>query len=426
MDIGRMGSLQPGMHLKGFRNASSGNNSPAASGDSFTPGDNSSVKHNDLKKAADLLMKKNKIEVKDEWSVRGGGTPSVVNEKHVLMGSPSDNVRALDITTGEEKWNAGISGSVTEGKDGSLFVSGKDTALRCLDPETGNEKWNINFDSPVQVFKVGDDGAVYARTPSTFYEIDPQAGEIKWQLDNMGTPAIADDGKVFISDGFVAVKQLDRDNGSFIWMNTIVGSCQLPPTTGKNGDLYVAADSGIISALDQNTGKTRWRFDTEDTFVQSPLVGANGDVLVNNGNQNVYAFDPETGNQKWFFNGSEKSGHSDGQNNVKSFAAFGSDGSILFAGGNRSLGLNSRNGKVLWEKNIPSEISAAPIQDKDGRIFLACSDKKTYAIKVPGIKDLLKEGMAGEIPADSAEENPEIKKGDDFVDIGGVRLKVNK
>ncbi len=418
-----MNSLHSGTHLNSFRNAASGNTSPGTPGDSFTPGDNSSVKHNDLKKAADLLMKKNKIEVKDEWSVRGGGTPSVVNEKFILLGSPSDNVRALDITTGEEKWNAGINGSVTAGKDGSLFVSGKDTALRCLDPENGREKWNINFDSPVRVFKVGDDGSVYARTPTTFYEIDPQAKEIKWQLDCMGEPAIADNGKVFISDGFVAVKQLDRDNGSFIWMNTIVGSCQLPPTTGKNGELYVAADSGIISALDQNTGKTRWRFDTEDTFVQPPLLGANGDVIVNNGNQNVYAFDPETGNQKWFFNGSGNSGNLDGQESTGTFISLGADGSILFAGGKRLCGLNPRNGKILWEKKLNGEITDAPIQGKDGRVYFTCSDKKAYAVRIPGIREMLTEEVSGNtVP----EENPEIKQGDDFVDIGGVRLKVNK
>ena len=418
MDIGKMGNIQPNLPINAHGKAGSTEDPFGKVSDSFVHSDSSSVKQPDLRKAADLLLRKGARPIRDEWSVESNGTPLVISNKNLIIGGFGVQTKALDPKSGEEKWTAEVKGNVVEGKDGTLYAAGSNKTMSALDPDTGREKWSMDFDFDVQIFKVGDDGTVFAKTSNTTYAVDPEKREVIWQCKTLGMPHVGDRGEVIISDGYNDVTRIDPATGKEMWTFNTLGKCNCPPATGKNGDVYACDYLGKMTAIDPDTGKKKWEFETDSSIIDAPLIGPDGDIYVNNCNQHIYAVDPETGKQKWRFDG-------EGFNN--SFASFAPDGSIMFAGGDNLYVLDPKDGTKLWEKKMPGAIPDAPIQGKDGRIYLHCWDKKVHSVRLPGSKDLPMEDTEAETELpDSTDQNHEIKHGDHFVDIGGVRLTVNK
>ncbi len=420
MDIGKMGNIQPNTTLQGYNKAGSMENPFGKVADSFVPGNKQDIKQPDLKKAAQLLMKKLDKQATESWSINADGLdgPSIIGEKRLVIGGFTTPVKAVDPETGADKWTSDLKGLVVEGKDGTLFVAGGSKTMTALDPETGKAKWSMDFNFDARVVKVGEDGTVYARTSNTIYAIDPEKQGIKWECKTIGEPEISEDRRIIVTDGFNDVSRINPDTGKPMWTYNTIGKCNSTPAFGKNGDVYACDYLGKMTAIDPETGKKKWEFRTDSSILDTPLIGPNGDIYVNNCNQHLYAVDPETGQKKWQFDG-------EGFNN--SFASFAPDGTIVFAGGDNVYGVNPKTGMKLWEKKMPGAVDRTPIQGKDGKVYVKCWDKKIHCIKTPDIQDLMKQNIDTESePPEAENKNLEIKSGSKFVDIGGVRLKVNQ
>ena len=417
MEINKNYGAQSMGNLKGFKKAGAEGASFANISDSFQRG-GKPEKQADLKKAASVLFKKNIKDIDFDWTVEDKGSPSVINDKNVITGGFDAPVRSLDPATGDEKWSSEYKGYVDEGKDGTIYVSTNEKSLVSLDPDSGKENWKMDFDRDVRVISVEDDGTIYAKSAVDFMVIDSKEQKVKWKCRAMGYPQIGKDNNVYVSDGYHEVKGVDPSTGKDLWTFQTTGKNQAAPGIGKNGDIYTVDYLGAMNALDPKTGETKWKFDTDSSILQTPLVGEDGTIYVNNCNQNLHAVDPETGKEKWHFTG-------DGFNS--SNARFAPDGSILFSGGDMMYGIDPKNGKKLWEKKAPGHLDGVAMAGKDGRVYFKCKYKNVYSFKTGLIGKTTEEKIADKIESmEEPESNREITKGKGFVDIGGIRLKVNE
>ena len=153
------------------------------------------------------------------WQFHTGGvtysSPSVTNDT-VYVGSGTQNVYAIDIETGKEKW------TYTGGKDsvwgspaiayGNLYVQDLSGHVHALDINNGNLIWlyrtlatgNTSVSSPAVA-----NGVVYVGSQDkNIYALDAYTGNVLWQYQTDGavysSPAISN-GKLFVSsdDGYL-------------------------------------------------------------------------------------------------------------------------------------------------------------------------------------------------------------------------------
>jgi predicted dienelactone hydrolase len=145
----------------------------------------------------------------------------------VYSGSTDGYLYAVDVQTGQEKWNfktGGLSGlSAPTIVTGVVYVGSSDYHLYALDGQTGQEKWRFKTGGIVGSSPAVANGVVYFGSADHYlYALDSQTGQQKWQFKTKGsvlTPAIA-------------------------------------------GDLlYVGSNDGSLYAVDRQTGQQKWRFE---------------------------------------------------------------------------------------------------------------------------------------------------------------------
>ena len=91
----------------------------------------------------------------------------------------------------------------------------------------------------------------------------------------------------------------------------------------------------------------------------------------------VRAIDPQTGNKKWDFKMVDYT-----ESGILTTAS-----DLLFSGGKEGnfLGLDARNGELLWKTNLGGTIASGPITyQANGRQYVAvCADNALYAFGLP-------------------------------------------
>ena len=376
----------------------------------------------DLRKAAQVLLQNEElIEVKDLWENDQRGIAFCANSERVVMGSYNDKVTAVDPTSGKVKWETEHKGFVTEGKDGTLFVSGTDKNLYALDPKTGKDKWSKEFESDVRVFDTGDDGTLYARSGGNVIALDPDTREIKHQCKVIGDPVMGKDGMVY-GGGPDAhkLRAYDLKTGEQKWETNTQGMVRCAPAVSKDGKtVYVGeVKSNCLVAYDAKTGKQKWRYDTGHGIVASPIVNDDETVIVGNiwPGAKLFGINPDTGKLKWTF---------DSKDDFRDGLAFAPDGTLLAPTGCFVNAIDPKYGKLKWKKEGKSYVFAPPVVGSEGRMYFGTNGAGMHCIQDPKMVEhyLKEEGI--EVPIE-AEKNLTIEQGKGFIEIGGVKLRVNK
>ncbi len=179
-------------------------------------------------------------------------------------------IHAVDVSTGEKKWNQCGAGDVTSaptvGKDGTIYFgskkvyeskwSGEDNnVLHAVSPED-SVKWEYGpiesiLSSPAQ----GKNGVLYAGSgDGMFYAID-ENGEFKWSYETIG----ASDEKSIHSSAAI----------------------------DANGSIYFGSEDQHVYALN-NDGTLQWKYNTGNMVGASPAIGPGGTIYIGSGN-NLYA-----------------------------------------------------------------------------------------------------------------------------------------
>ncbi len=365
-------------------------------------------------------MRKKTDNPQDIWENKEEGIVSAADSKRVVLGNYYSRVKAVDPDSGELLWTSDIRGLVAEGKDKSILVSGPDKFITGLNGDTGTVSWKKEFPAKVEIFDVADDGTIYASSPGKIYALDPKTHEITGECQVFGKPAVGKNGMIF-SGGPDAYKvaAYDFKTGEKKWEIVPEGMVRCAPAVGKDGTVYVGMEvSNSMVALDPDTGKEKWTFKAGGNIAISPAVGPDGTVYLGDCGKpsHLYAIDPDTGKEKWRFQGKD---------DFRSGIDFLPDGTVVAPTDCDANAINPHTGSLLWSKKGKSYLQAPPIAGTEGRLYMGTNGKGMHCFRDPLIpEDELTENPAGgESPDD---KNLQITSGKGFIDIGGVRLKVNE
>jgi outer membrane protein assembly factor BamB len=251
-------------------------------------------------------------------------TPIVTNGV-VYMQDLGDNVYALDLATGQVKWEYRVSSKVVEGGPNGVAVAG---------------------------------GVVYGDTMSTVFALSAKTGKTIW----------ADKDLLNSGQGTFGI-QPQVANGS-VYLASSIG-------TGPNG--------GVLLALDAATGKVAWRFNTvlpagsnaaTSRFGtgggwETPLVGSDGSVTFGIGNPYQTAaqaiadpsaqlytdsevnLDAATGKLRWYYQGVTNDFMDHDMQTSPIAASINGEPAVIGSG---KMGvvyaMNASTGKLIWKTPV--------------------------------------------------------------------------
>lgn len=304
----------------------------------------------------------------------------------------------LDASTGRELWKA----EKADGEDLKAFFSSPaltedrkwlivgqglhadaDCSLLCFNAETGDFKWKVKTtlhieSSPaikgdlvvVGAGAIEDNDHKPTSDPGYVFAVQISTGKELWRhkvADPESSPAIADDGTVYIGSGFngnaiVALrsetddvlkqKNLPRELWKTPAKFPITGPVTLVDDLvivgGGNGD-FVYEDpkpAGVVMALDRKTGAVKWEIKTE-AAVLGRIVARNGKLFCPVRNGQVVALNLADGQVLWRQSVSGKSP-------VLAGVALSADGNTVFAvskDGYLAL-LNAANGNIIEKHTL--------------------------------------------------------------------------
>ena len=418
------------MEIRNFNQYQQNANKPSVKGssgnavffyttDAFKPGTKDDKPLPDLKKAAEALFKQEVSEIKDLWENKEEGIVYAANGRRVVLGGYDTEIKAVDPSDGKLLWKSEVKGMLQEGKDGTLFAAGGRKSITAVDPSNGKEMWSKDFPSEVRIFDMADDGTLFARSGGKVFALDPKTREITVECKVIGDPAIGKNGMVF-GGGPDAhkVTAYDLKTGEQKWEAKTEGMVRCAPAIGKDGTVFVGmVKTDNMVALDPDTGKEKWSFKASGGIVISPVVGEDGTVYLGDCGRpsHLYAIDPDTGKEKWSF---------EGKDDFRDGISFLPDGTITAPTGCNLNAINPNNGSLRWSKRAKSYVFKPPVAGTEGRLYFGTNGKGMHCIRDSAVlSSQLEKSMTPEETAQK--EDPQITKGKGFIDIGGVKLKVN-
>ncbi len=202
------------------------------------------------------------------------------------------------------------------------------------DPTNSTQTVTLNQDRSLQVD--------YLRIPEQTFQ--PRANP--WVYDRYGPLAMTEDGTIiayWLSGGeLVAISTSGEENWSFAV--PAINEYLLTPVVGPDGSVYFCAGDHSLLALDAN-GSQQWRLSMPPgaRITVEPAVSRSGQVLVG-------------------------------------LSIPGINGGSQFG----RLQAVSTNGSMLWHLDTPAPVSAAPVLDAEGRVFIGDGSGSIYAVNPDG------------------------------------------
>jgi outer membrane protein assembly factor BamB len=196
-----------------------------------------------------------------------------------FIGTTSGQVIAFSVAEGNEVWRQTVDGEVLAPPvvgEGLVFLQTIDGSLTALELESGEERWQVDNQVPVLTLRgtatpVYDDGVVYAGFASgNLVAARAETGEPIWEhrvklpegrseLDRMvdvdSTPLI--DGPIVYAVAYQGnVRGVRRSDGNPLWELPLSSYLDLDEGYGH---LYVVTDQDAIVAIDRQTAEEVWR-----------------------------------------------------------------------------------------------------------------------------------------------------------------------
>ena len=328
--------------------------------------------------------------------------------------------------------------------------------LASINTKTGRVNWEkemkgeVNLSSP----EVKDGKLMLGTFKGKAYSLDVSNGEEKLLVDPgknwKHQPVFNEDGVIYSSfDGKEGrgIKAIDSDNGNVLWENDPGLPAGKRVHIGPDGNIYteVITDTNTLVSIDGQTGKTRWELKDGQYYSSSAAFAPNKTMYLENNSIEIVAVDTETGKNKWKIKRDYR---------VRSLAA-DSDSSLYGTDwGGKAFKLDPDTGKTLWETPVGKWVGNIKF-DKDGNMVFAskegfyCLDSKSGKIKWQkshnngewdSLVDIDDKGnhyatgkkvtcykpsidKASERIEEENKENSGIKQTEEFVIINGVKVK---
>ena len=202
--------------------------------------------------------------------------------------------------------------------------------------------------------------------------------------DNIShTPAVGNDGSVFVGDGKGNIKALDGKTGDVLWIGKTKEDSKVTSLVfaEKSGNLFMGTGKGEVCALDPKTGKKIWAFKGQLESISSILEI--DDKLVVKSSWDICVLDSKTGKKLKEYGINEKSYTQVFFQPIKT-----PDGMMISGGDSKSVfKVDPSTGKKIWEFDAGASVSrSGAAVGKDGTVYFGCGDMKFYAVDRDGNK----------------------------------------
>ncbi len=260
------------------------------------------------------------------------GIPSFIENNHLVtmrfLGLTNAPIECYDLTTGDLLWSQDVTGqsgrSLPVGlRDNRVYAvryteSTNDT-LYALDASTGNQLWTAAVTVAPYITTSAtfdDDGFVYIEGYQKIYKLDPENGELIWEMPTI--PLASGSGEIAINSAINKGYTVEQIQGqAFVW------------------------------AIDLNTGEKLYNHIVNETFpgggvLQSALmIGFDGVVYVQKQEDNISAF-ADSGSEFTLLWEAPISG-----NAPFSHMCIGADGSIYGTSDGHVIRVNAQTGAIM-------------------------------------------------------------------------------
>ena len=193
----------------------------------------------------------------------------VVSGSTVYFGNLDHKLYAVDLESGEERWERGFAGAIASTAliiDDTLYIGTFDKKFYALDTKSGEDKWEKPFTTEDWFWNKAafDNGTIYVGTlGGTVYAINAATGTHKWIYET---------------------ESRDRFRSAPV----IVGDV-----------LVIGCQDDRVYGLDTETGTQKWApLNFEDDILADPWVEGTTVYFLDQDNK-LHAIDAKTGNQIW-------------------------------------------------------------------------------------------------------------------------------
>jgi outer membrane protein assembly factor BamB len=285
-------------------------------------------------------------------------TAAIVNGT-VYIGSNDENLYALDLATGKQKWayKAGAMKAAVAYHDGAVYVGNLDGIFHCVDAATGQKRWTFETGADISSgANFTRDAVLFGSGDETLYCLSRE-GKLLWKFrvpggPVLGSPVIVGE-RTFAAGCDSALHVLDVTNGKQLG-NTVDLGGQVGATVAVLGDrLYVGTMSNQVLAIDWKKGAVLWQFEapTRPQPFYASVAATDKLIIAASRDKRIHALDRETGNEIWHFSTGKKVDSSPVVVGQRVFV--GSSDRYLYE-------LSLAQGTELHKYNLKGEITASP------------------------------------------------------------------
>lgn len=296
----------------------------------------------------------------DVPGIVAGKTIAVQPTVYVGVGGTSGDLRALDNSTGEERWtfsghSDGLHGAAVSPLGDAVYSFSYDADAYRIDPSTGDSVWTYDgHSSQIKDAVVSPDGSVLytASSDSSVHAVDTSDGTTIWSYTQTTSApmavAVSRDGSTVIAAAGDA-HAINASDGSQKWTYTQAANDVDAVACGADQTCFLGDAGGTIHAVDLGDGTQQWTKSDGADALHSVTVTPDGSlVIAGSWDNSVTAFDVESQSVEWDY-----TGHGAGVHHV---ASVGDGSSILSCddAGNVHM-IEGGSGAEQWSTSISSD-----------------------------------------------------------------------
>ncbi len=332
----------------------------------------------------------------------GGATqasswPGLTVDEQYAYVAYNTQVYAVDLVNGTEKWrypgepdnNITFYSDPSLSEDGQLIVGGYDGVLYSLAADTGQMtggNWPFSeAEGRYIASALVVEEFIYApAADDNLYALDLDSN-LQWTYSSEGEswaqPVIDNECEcLYLSSMEHTVYAIDPVSGSQIWQSPQLGGSVVgTPAISEQGVLYVGTFGGKLFALDTKDGSILWEFTTEGWIWSGPALD-DGILYFGDLDGYFYAVDAQAGTQKWRLTPEQLDGEI-----VGSPLVIGQDIYVPSQDGN--LYKLDTSGKIIWTQTIGGSLNTSP-KSANNLILVAPvkTDELLVAFNEDGVK----------------------------------------
>ncbi|MGR6872561.1 outer membrane protein assembly factor BamB [Pseudomonas sp. HK3] len=178
---------------------------------------------------------------------------------------------------------------------------------------------------------------------------------------------VIDGGFIYVASANGLVEALSLESGNLVWKQNVDAEITAAVAV-HDGKGYVATANGDVIALNTIDGKEIWRKNIKSEVLSVPVVQGD-DIALQTVDGKLHVIDAENGKSRWSYD-----------SNLPNLSLRGTSqpifhgGSVIagFASG-KVVGLNTKNGMVLWQERIGIPAGRSELErlvDVDGRLLV--------------------------------------------------------